>query len=247
LFAYNSDLFVRAVNPVTKQLLWNALQKGLKNPDSRTKDGRPFSNLAAAAQHIHNFLFDTPEIQDPSQSRSRADDPERKQFEEERKHFEQERFKDLSGETQRTIGSQLGNLIIDGLDPKNSLTPFIRNSIVDRVIEEIGSKLDKDSRHMAKMNSLWRRAKASGYPRAMANQIARAYLDSAKVLIPEIRNKIKSEALTGRFSPNGGKSKVRKQIPPGRGVSTSQVGSKRIDYSKTSDMDILEDRVTYRK
>jgi hypothetical protein len=250
LYKFNTDLFVRATAPVTKNILWNAFQQGSRNPDGRTKDGKPFSNLAAAAQHIHNFLFGDANIEDPSKSRrDTKDDPERAQFEQERQNFEKERFKDLDSETQRVVGRQLGDLISNGLDPKNVMTPFLRNSIIEKVIDELGDKLKQDSRHMTKMESLWRRAKASGYPRGLATQIAKAYLDSAKLLVPEIRNKIKSEALKGKVASNNGNKRtaVPQSGGSGRKVSTDKVGAKQIDWSKTSDVDFLNDKVVLKK
>jgi len=243
LYEFDSKLFYQATEPVTRQLLWSAHQHGLKTGNK---------NLVASAQHISNYLFEDPEVKQP-RAKGKADpelNEERRKLEQDRNQFEGQKRGEFVGDLHAKAGKQLVKIINDGLDPKNAMTAFTRDAITDKVIEEVGRRLEADPRHMARMKSLYTRAARAGYPKAMTDQISSAYLSAAKALVPGIRSEMKQKALTGKV--------VKKQLQGnrqiGQGGGAGNAGgngrgpsAKQVDWSKTSDEDFLAGRITLKK
>lgn len=240
LYKFDSNLFLRATEPVTRQLLWSASQHGKKSGDK---------NLVASAQHISNYLFGDAEVIAPKTAGRKEEDPERIELERDKANFEATKRNEFLGELNSRAGKQLVKIISDGLDPKSVLSDFMKTTITEKVMDEIGARLEKDTHHMARMRTLHSRAAKAGFPKAMTDQITATYLSAAKLLIPVVRNEIKAKAL-GR-SPNGnGNKSGNRQIPvsggnrSGSSNLTKNLSPKQVDWAKTSDLDFLNDKVT---
>jgi hypothetical protein len=105
------------------------------------------------------------------------------------------------------------------------------------------------------MDSLWNKAKQNGRTDADKARILSSYLARAKSLIPSLRSKYVSEAL-GQKTRVASKDKEKiERVSERRDSGTSGKGSnsstknyhpKSINYSKTSDADILNDNITYK-
>ena len=112
----------------------------------------------------------------------------------------------------------------------------------DKILKRVNEVLSSDERHMAAMRSMWEKAERSGFSAEWRNRIRNYYLSRAKAILPGIRAKAKSEAT---HKPG---TAPRNQVPVGRSGSGSggkvPLSAKHIDYSKTSDMDILNGKVT---
>ena len=132
---------------------------------------------------------------------------------------------------------------------------FIRTTIVDRIIEDLGTQLTSDKDHIRFMDSLWDKSKRNGRTEADKARIITAYLARAKSLIPSLRSKYVSEALGQKTRIASGKKEKTEEIASRTNSGTSGRGSnganknynpKSINYSKTSDADILNDNITYK-
>lgn len=240
LYNFDSKLFYKATEPITRQLLWSAKQHGLKTKDD---------NLVASTQHLANFLFGESDVEQPKTARRVEDDPERAEFEKEKSAFENRKRGEFLTDLNMRAGKDLVKIISDGLDPKNVMSDFLKQTITEKILDEVGSRLEKDTRHMSRMTALHNRAAKAGFPKAMTDQIASAYLSAAKLLIPAVRTEIKQKAMSGKSSNNGNNS--RRQIPSSgtsRGSNLPKnLSSKQVDWSKTTDMDFLMDKVTLKK
>ena len=141
------------------------------------------------------------------------------------------------------------------IDPEGVFSDFIKNSIIDKVMTEVQDQMQSDRDHIRYMDSLWAKAKKAGYTGDWKSSIISAYLARAKSLVPAIRSRLVSEALGTSSNINGKKSKLvetqtsRKESgSSGREAKESKtIDSRRVDWSKTSDIDLLEDRITYKK
>lgn len=241
LYDFDSKLFYRATEPVTRQLLWSAHQHGLKTGDK---------NLVASTQHLSNYLFEDADVK-PPRKRESAQPPseEIQRFEHEKKQFAERQRSDFVSDLHSRAGRSLVKLVGEGLDPKNVMTQFTRDAITEKVIDEVGRRLESDSRHMARMKSLYTRAQRAGYPKAMTDQITSAYLSAAKALIPGVRSEMKQKALTGKVTAK--KVVGNRQIAQsGAGSATSNgrgPSAKQVDWTKTTDEDFLMGKITLKK
>jgi hypothetical protein len=130
------------------------------------------------------------------------------------------------------------------------LTDFARNAVVERTIADLKRSLVSDQGLANKLIQLHKLAVRSGFPDEYRARIVAASLERARKLIPTIRNKHVMSALGKR--PSKGNDKIRVANESGkvttasesRGTTTS--GSK-IDMHKTSEIDFLNDKITFKK
>jgi hypothetical protein len=233
----NKDAFYQVTQPILTNALRAAFNEANANGDK---------NLAVAAQYINRYLFGKVDIDDTKPIRQeKAPDPERQQFEQERQQFIQQRMTEFESDVHATVRGEMEKLISTGLDPKNELNEFTRKTIVKETLAQIGAVLTKDSRHTATMNSLWRRAMQSGLSAEHKARIMEAYIGRAKELLPTVRAKVRSEAI-GTPKPKT-TSTIKRATGTGVPARTSgQLSSKKVDWGKTSDLDILNDNVKFR-
>jgi hypothetical protein len=105
------------------------------------------------------------------------------------------------------------------------------------------------------MDSLWDKAKRNGRTEADKVRLITAYLTRAKSLVPSLRSKYVSEARGGNEKVASKKKEQIDEVSGRTNSGTMGRGSnganktynpKSINYSKTSDADILNDNITYK-
>lgn len=168
-----------------------------------------------------------------------------------KKNDDTESFNKCLNEVSTKTNNALGVIISNGLDPDNSLTPFLKKSIVNSCIEEIWTHLAKDPEHNSVMKARWNRAKLNGFTEDDKTKIISTLLVRAKTLIPSIRTKLKNDALGITKKASDEKIKKiestisRKEVSGGGSGRSSKSDSTpkngKADYRKMSDLDILND------
>ena len=248
----NMNAFWRAANPLIEDVSKAMYNKGRLEGDE---------NIKNAALHLSQFFFGKTDIAEgkgtviPRQQEGETEVQREKREWEDRKHLE------FRGSIESELRQQLDDLVI-GLDPKTGKSkldpdeipsPFIKQTIVDHVVQDIGAALAGDTAHLRYMDSLWSRAKTNGRKSGDKDKIIFAYLNRARSMAPALRSKYVSEALGRRARAAGEKVKKVESIPPrtasnGRSSSGDRhdYNPKKIDYRKTSDSDILNDDVKYK-
>ena len=104
------------------------------------------------------------------------------------------------------------------------------------------------------INGLWAKAAKAGFTGEWKSRITDAYLARARQLVPSVRAHILSEVGFTQQRNSGRKMAIvkknsRAEAGTGGGHSKSSGtydASRKIDYSKTSDEDLINDNVTYR-
>jgi hypothetical protein len=216
-----------------------------------------------SARHIANFVFaNGGEIKDIAGKGRKEQNPAEVQLQQERQQWAQTRFKEADQEIYGRVTRSLDQVIRQGLDPTNVMTDRMKSSIVSDVINDINKALAKDGVHGRRMQALWKRAEGDSYSRQSKESIVTTYLSGAKPLLRDVRNRIRAEYL----GSNSSGKKREKEVPdeklsrnpqqkkrPFEGSSkrvdirrerVSVLDPRKIDYSRTSDMDIIEGKVT---
>jgi len=240
----DQNLYIEATTPVIEELLYHAFTYARKTNDK---------NLAASAQHIANYVFanggEIPDI------RLRAENEEKKhpaeiQLEKERRAFANHSFTQADQEVSGRIMKTLEASIIQGLDVNNRLSDRQKRNIIRDVIEELDKTLLTDKTHSRRMTVVWDRGRTDSFSKQSKDSIVNTYLSGAKPLLKTIRQRVLSETF--------GKRKQEPQTEERTQEKRSFAGSRRpadfrrtagqvldpskIDYRRTSDMDILMDR-----
>jgi len=245
LYKESQDLYIK----ITAPLLVNAVRSAYMEGESAGND-----NLKNSALFVSKYLFgdfraaqgkmgagELGKVEKPTEEKPTSD------VTKERQEYYAEKLKTLRSEVEETTITSLKEKISVNIDPDEVLTPYVRDSIIRDTLKEIDRQLGKDERHVKYMGSLWRRALKAGLPAEWKSRLQTAYLARAESLIPAVRSKFLSDALgTTRKVSAHKEAKVREnesrgeklpnRVPPPGG------SSRRLDYSKTSDLDIIEGR-----
>lgn len=252
LLKQSQELYLRATVPIAEQFLWTLHEHGKRTGDV---------NLVRSAQHAANYLFGKPEIPDPNRRRGpEGPHPAEKKLEEERNQWAQQRFQEASQEISGEIDGELDSEILKGLDPQRQMNDWQRKKLVEDIKNEIDEMLGKDPAFSRQMKALWSKAGAAGYPKDQRASIKSAFLARAKALVPAVRTRLRAAALGEKAANSGGKTDKgnknnqppkKRTIPttgqPGGQRATRPPSPKEIDYSKTSDEDLIAGRFTRKR
>ena len=244
----NPELYMRAVGP--------ALKKGIL---AAAKDGQLAKNesLVNAAVYLHNYFFETPDLNAPLKfGKQNSDDPEiakqRKELDQRIEAHNKEKQTSFDQSIYATSNKLVKEDLVKTFDPNNALPDITRNLLIKSIIDEVDEKLGADKNFMQKVKSIRIKAAQAGYTKEYKTRLISAYLGAFRALVGPVRQRVKQEALgklttqkqapKKRFIPAAGKSDPAPRIKP-----VGKINPKDVDWSKTSDLDFLEDKVTMKR
>jgi len=247
LYKADRDLYFQATQPIAESLLSSAFKQGLAGND----------NLKNAALVLSLWAFGDTGFAEGTKKTEPLKPPEPTQDSKVQSEFLTQRNIDTHSYVNDNAVNRLKSEISRGFDPNGVFPDFTRDLLIDRVIKEIGDTLEKDERHMRGMNSLWKRAHQASFAGDWKDRILTTYLSGARSVMPAIRARIRDAAFGDHKSTNGKKFEAANKGNDRRDVSGSgsapnngrskNLSAKSVDWSKTSDLDILEDKITFRK
>lgn len=246
----SQNAFTLASNPLIEDVARAMFQRGTNDSNE---------SMQNAARYLAKFYFGDSEFAEGKKT-SVVKPSGPSEVDKEREAFDNEKHTVFKSSVSNDAKSQLVKMIVglnaetkkSRIDPDDVLSTFIEEMIIEKVVSDIGSQLSSDKGHLRYMDSLWEHAKRNGRTDSDKSRIISAYLARAKTLIPSLRSKYVSEALGKKVRDVSSKrekiSNIRERTgASGRPSSSGNIhANKPIDYSKTSDSDILNDNVTYR-
>lgn len=240
----NNDLYSEVVTPLLENVTRALYNTG--NEESKK-----------AALELSKFLFNTDEVAKGSKTFVKGEakvDPETVR---ERRKLAREKYESFYGTTLIEIDGALNSLILRDLDPNKVFNKYQKMQMLRDIKERVDKQLSADEGHMAVMNSRWSRAEKDGFSGAAKDKIVAAYLARAKSLIPSVRDKVRSSMLGTKEKAGERKreevvrrSEERPEVSGRSGGSGSKSGkysSRDIDWTQTSDLDLLNDNVTLKR
>lgn len=236
LYKRNQELYSTIVTP----LFENLLRHIYKSSDE---------NMKNSAINIADFLFgqgaESSLKGEKSFSKNFQVSEEQKKLQEERDLRTAESFRSCAGFVSDEANKAMRALVLKDFDPEKVFTTSIRNMLVDEVVKKIDEQLAHDNGHKAIMSAAWKRAKNKGYSDDEKSKLIHTYLARAKSLIPSVRDKVRSSALgkeTKRVEDRREKIErvqVKKEVIPSQSHLKNGSDHGKKDYSKMSDLDIL--------
>lgn len=155
--------------------------------------------LRNTAQILNQYVFGTSQFQAPQrlgkEEPSKSD--KEKEFEEREKSFVKQRFDDAQEKLQTRVDNTLKNTISSYIDPKDSMTPYVKKNAEREAIENIYNLLGKDGRFNALKDKLWQNAHKKNFDSDSMDKIKSAILSRAKSLLPSVIKQARNEALKG--------------------------------------------------
>lgn len=165
--------------------------------------------LKHAAIIFNQFL--TGSSQPATQQRLAKDEP-KDELSEERRQIAHERFNAVRDDVVTKLDSKINVTLTKRLDPKDSMTEFVRDAAITKAKRELQNVITRDTRFQNIMKQAWARAAKSNYSRADMDYIRQAYESKAANLLPSIINKVRSEALRGAGKRSSNSSESDEQI-----------------------------------
>lgn len=226
-FAKIVDEYLPTLARVDEQAYYHVLGNITKHTIvAMVRESRKSGNeaLQSAAQLLNQFVFGTSEFKPPSnlskeEPESEGKDKELQQREQE---FVRQRFETARGDLNTRINNTLKNTIEANIDPKKSMSDYVRKNASREAIELLGTVLDRDARFIALKDKLWEAAFADNFSAASVARIKSAYLSRAKTLLPTVIKKARNEALKGLTKRNNDEDETPNRGPVSVGRPRSQ-------------------------
>jgi hypothetical protein len=250
LMQRDQSLYLRAITPslaiVVNQLYKHGISKGDRN-------------IQNAALIASEWIFDSEDyatgakrVPNPLEAER---DPERLKLQKEKDTFLNTKLSTLRDSVVSVAETKLYAKIDEGLKNLSGLNEFTRKTIRQSIYDEVGQRLQGDKAHMKLMDSIWGRARREGYGDPQwKTRLVTAYLARALHLVPSVRAKVVGQALEHRkASVKQGmqQSKPIKVTSQQSGQPRAQAVTNRlptdpkmIDRRKTTDLDILNGKIT---
>jgi hypothetical protein len=158
-----------------------------------------------------------------------------------------EKYQSALNLAKSNLDRHLDKLVNEGLNIENE---FLRDTLVEKIKNEIEKQVSNDTMHMRRMQSLWLKAEENDFDNRSLSRIINAYLERARPIVNPIRNRFKAQ-LSGKATQD--KSEDVKMVKGKSGkisgdgkINMKLVDPRKIDYSQTSDDDILSGKIKLR-
>ena len=177
-----TDISDRIINTTLRIAAANAAKNGNKN-------------LGYAVKYLSNFIFgdfDLPELKDNIKPKEKSE-AERK-LEEREQNIERERYQEFEQSVHSRARARLEQIVVEGLDPDDSMSKFTKEAISDKIIEKVGLIIAKDQIFQSQLASLWKKAQQGRYNQEAKSRIISAYLARARKIVPSVRNQVRKDA-----------------------------------------------------
>lgn len=210
-----------------KMVLRSALAHGISKKDK---------NLELSAQHLHNFIFDNLDLDSKTDFENESKEevnPEEKKYRQKLDELDKRDYQAAKVDVDKTWMDGVRTAFFDKFDPDNTLSKWTKEKMFESAINELNTQLTADARYMRLVQSFWQKAKASGYSSESKSRIVTTALARAKQIIPEIRTKIRNEALAKDKAEGKKTFKVVKKDKP---REQKKSGNK---FEGMSDLDII--------
>lgn len=181
------------VGNIIRSTIYNMVEQAKEMGE---KNGEILRNTAAI---LNQFVFGTTKYQagqNLSKGVTEKSDRE-KELEERETKYREQKFEDARNGLETRIETILKSTISKHLDPKKSMTDYVRNVAEEKILSKVYSLIVADTRFDALKTKLWAYAEKNNYNAESLGRIRTAYLSKATTLLPTVIKKARYEALKG--------------------------------------------------
>jgi hypothetical protein len=236
------DLLKRAVLPEIRQVAIAMVQQGQASGNE---------NLIKAAQWVSQFLFNDPNLPELNFAQAQAPrDPEKEQLqaalETERRKQATSFIESVNQDSKTFLRGRIAKEL--GSPADNGLPAYVYNKVIDDCIAAYESQVERDPQFNGIITAKWREILSRGsYDKIARTKILSAFLGRANAVIPLIARKKLAEAKGTNVIPMKKPATPETGKPKSKSVNANEVRPEDIDYSKTTDQDLFEDRIYLKK
>lgn len=154
--------------------------------------------LQAAAQVLNQFVFGSSQFGQPTKlAKEEKTNEEDARVTRREQEFTQRQFESTRDGLNSKVNNVVRATIERNIDPKESMTDYVKKTAIRDAHEQLSELISKDSRFKSIADKLWERAIKDNFSTDSVNKIRQAYLAKAKTLLPSVIKKARIEALKG--------------------------------------------------
>lgn len=200
-----ADNYLPALRKVDQGAYYHVLGNVIKDTIiTMVREGRALGEqgapLQAAANILNQFVFGSQNFAPPT-TLSRQQPPEEQQRQQQIEQQDRQRAYEVFESTRESLQTKADNVLmatIDGnIDPRNTMTDYVKQHAVREAYDKLDDLLSKDRQFRGLLDRLWEKAHQSGYSKESQDKIKSAYLSKAKTLLPSVIKKVRNDALKG--------------------------------------------------
>lgn len=166
--------------------------------DGTENDNEDLKNAAIA---LNKFVFGTTKYS-PAQNLDDAEgdkpgDKKAQELAEKERRFNEQRLTTNKTELKSKVDNVLKNTVLQHIDPKNSMTDYVKKNASRDALETLNTLIDRDPRFKVLVDKLWQRASEKNFDKQSTDAVRSAILSKAKTLLPAVIKRARNEALKG--------------------------------------------------
>jgi len=223
-----ADNYLPTLRRVDQQAYYHVLGNVIKDTIiTMVKESRALGEqgapLQAAANVLNQFVFGSQNFAPPVPL-SRQSDPREQSREQQYRQQEQQRIYGQFESTRESLQTKADNVLtatISGnIDPRGTMTDYVKNHAVKEAHETLENLMAKDVRFRGLLDRLWEKAFQSGFDKESTDRIKSAYLSKAKTLLPSVIKKARNDALRGLGRRADSEDREEEERPEKKGPIT---------------------------
>jgi hypothetical protein len=183
--------YYHVIGNITKHTIVSMVQEARRLGVQMDAEGKPQAGVALqnAALLLNQFVFGTTDFKPPTQL-SNQDKPEdntrEKQLAEREQNYVRTQFENTRNDLNTRVNNTLKNTIDAHIDPKKSMTDYVRKNAARDTMDSLEKVINQDSRFRALLDKLWEKAFADGFTKESTDRIRSAYVSKAKTVLPAL-------------------------------------------------------------
>jgi hypothetical protein len=200
-----ADNYLPALRRVDQQAYYHVLGNVIKDTIvTMVREGRALGDqgapLQAAANVLNQFVFGSQNFTPPS-TLSRQVNPNEQYREQQIQQQDSQRiysqFEGVKDDLQTKADNVLKSTIDGHIDPRGTMTDYVKNHATKEAFENLETLIGKDARFRSLLDKLWEKAFQTNFDKSATDKIKAAYLSKAKTLLPSVIKKARNDALKG--------------------------------------------------
>lgn len=227
--------YYHVIGNLTKHTIVSMVQEARRLGVQMDAEGKPQPGVALqnAALLLNQFVFGTTDFKPPTQLSNQEkpeDNTREKQLAEKEQNFIRTQFENTRNDLNTRVNNTLKNTIDAHIDPKKSMTDYVRKNAARDTMDNLERVINQDTRFKALLDKLWEKAFADGFTKESTDRIRSAYVSKAKTVLPALLKKARNEALRGTGhrvrEDNDSSDNKRGPVPAGRPRSQERQSGK---------------------
>lgn len=185
------------------------------------------ADLTEAARIVNKYIFGVNQFQPPV--RMAKDGPRKPEDKEDavgkrEQEYLENKYKTESSDLETTVNNSIKSTIDKYIDPKESMTPYIKRQATRDALEAVVEQMENDRAFQKMKDKLWLKAKEDNFSRNSIGKIKSALINKAKTLLPAAIKSARNEALRGT-GKRVADDNVDRKGPLPRGAAHKDTGS----------------------